>query len=379
MTSQSAPNIELSLIAPTYNEIENIVPLVERVHKALSQYSYELVIVDDNSPDGTSELAKSLSAEYPLKVIVRTSERGLASAVVAGFREAKGQVLGVIDADLQHPPEVIPALLEAIRAGADVAIGSRYISGGGIEGWSTKRRVISGGAKAFTHILLPSARKIQDPLSGLFLFKREVVDGVVLAPTGYKILLEVLVKGNASHISEVPYTFKERERGKSNLTIREELNFLKHLGRLGWIEGDIKRFIKFCTVGASGAGVNLGLLAFFVEVVGLYETLAVVISYEISILNNFIWNELWTFRDKRASAGGSVLSRAIKFNLVSLGGFSINLAVFALLFNLFGVFYIISEAVAILSAMLWNFFANLKWTWRARHEEALANQSLQEK
>ncbi|MGB2856772.1 MAG: glycosyltransferase, partial [Dehalococcoidia bacterium] len=115
MGSQSALNpsmnsgqaVELSLIAPTYNEKENIVPLVERVHKALSQYDYELIIVDDNSPDGTAQLANSLSSKYPLKVIVRTTERGLASAVVAGFSQASGQVLGVIDADLQHPPEAI--------------------------------------------------------------------------------------------------------------------------------------------------------------------------------------------------------------------------------------------------------------------------------
>ena len=130
MAARNASDIELSLIAPTFNEKENIAPLVERVHKALSQYSYELIIVDDNSPDGTAEAVKSLSRKYPVKVIVRTDERGLASAVVAGFKEAKGGVLGVIDADLQHPPESLPLLLDAIRKGADVAVGSRYIQGG---------------------------------------------------------------------------------------------------------------------------------------------------------------------------------------------------------------------------------------------------------
>jgi len=153
MTSQSPSDVELSLIAPTYNERENLTPLVERVHKALSQYRYELVIVDDNSPDGTSELARKLSAEYPLKIIVRTDERGLASAVVRGFEESGGRVLGVIDADLQHPPEVIPELLEAIRADADVAIASRYIPGGGVEGWSARRKIISCGATKLSTVL----------------------------------------------------------------------------------------------------------------------------------------------------------------------------------------------------------------------------------
>ncbi|MCJ7523148.1 MAG: glycosyltransferase, partial [Dehalococcoidia bacterium] len=303
MGSQSALNpsmnsgqaVELSLIAPTYNEKENIVPLVERVHKALSQYNYELIIVDDNSPDGTAQLANSLSSKYPLKVIVRTTERGLASAVVAGFSQAGGQVLGVIDADLQHPPEAIPALLDAIRGGADVAIGSRYVEGGGIEGWSTKREIISIGAKTIARLLLSSVKGIKDPLAGFFLFRREVIEGAVLTPTGYKILLEVLVKGSASQVVEVPYIFKERERGKSNLTFTEQLNFLKHLSHLAWFEGKIKRFIKFCIVGASGFCVNLGLLAIFVEVVGMHKVWAQIPSYQISILTNFMFNEFWTF------------------------------------------------------------------------------------
>lgn len=370
MISQSASNIELSLIAPTYNERENLVPLVERVHEVLSKYRYELVIVDDNSPDGTAELARSLSTKYPLKVIVRTAERGLASAVVRGFNEASGRVLCVIDADLQHPPEAIPDLLEAIDSGADVVIASRYIPGGGVVGWSTKRKVISKGAKFLASHLLSSARGIRDPLSGFFLFRKDVIDGVTLAPTGYKILLEVLAKGHPTRVTEVAYTFQERERGVSNLTFGEELNYLKHLGRLVWYEGHLNRFIKFCIVGASGTGVNIGLLAFFVGILGLHENLSVAISYEISIFNNFFWNELWTFRDRRSISADSVLMRAVKFNLVSLGGFGINMAVFAFLFNLLDVYYLLAELIAILCTMLWNFFVNLKWTWRPRKDDS---------
>jgi len=374
MAAQSVSNpslnsehaIELSLISPTFNEKENIIPLVERVHKALSKYSYELIVVDDNSPDGTSELAKSLSSKYPLKVIVRTSERGLASAVVAGFDQATGEVLGVIDADLQHPPEEIPALLEAIRGGADVAIASRYVEGGSIEGWSAKREIISKGAKLLATILLPSIRKIKDPLAGFFLLKRKVIDGAVLTPTGYKILLEVLVRGNASQIAEVPYTFKERERGKSNLTLGEQLNFLRHLSRLAWFDGDVKRFLKFCVVGASGTLVYLGLLALFTEIGGLFYALSAALAYEISILNNFTWNELWTFRDRRASAGGSVLARVLRFNLVSLVGLGIHEAVLTFFTEVTDLFYILSAIIAIFCAVIWNFFANVKWTWRSR-------------
>ena len=369
MKSQSASNPELSLIVPTYNERENIPPLVERIHKSLSNFSYELIVVDDNSPDGTAEVARGLSNKYPINVIVRTNERGLASAVVAGFKEAKGKILGVIDADLQHPPEFIPSLLKAVRDGADIAIASRYIKGGGIEGWTLKRKIISRGAKIPANILLTAARKIKDPLSGFFLFNKSVIDGAVLSPTGYKILLEVLVRGKSSRVVEVPYTFRERERGKSNLTAKEQINYLKHLSRLVWDEGGVKRFIKFCMVGASGTGVNLGLLALLVEVAGLNATLAVGISYEISIITNFILNEFWTFRDKRTPGLKSFLVRGLKFNLVSLVGWGINLAVFSLAYRIAGVYYILSEVIAIAVAMLWNFFSNVTWTWQTKARE----------
>lgn len=375
MAQRSASNLELSLIAPTYNEKENISYLLKRVHEALSDYRYEVIVVDDNSPDGTAEEARRLSVEYPVKVLVRTGERGLASAVVAGFREADGDVLGVIDADLQHPPEALPSLLEAIRSGADVAIGSRYVEGGGIEGWTAKREVISRCAKLLA-MLVPRARGIKDPLAGFFLFKRSVIEGTELSPIGYKILLEVLARGNADKVVEVPYTFRERERGQSHLTYREQVNYLKHLWRLAWHAGELKRFLKFAVVGTSGAGVNLGLLALFVEVGGLHETIAVGISYEISILTNFMLNEVWTFRDRRGPGWRSVLARALKFNLVSLVGWAINLAVFSMIFNLAGIHYLLSEIMAIGVAMLWNFFVNVKWTWKGKRDDVAADMGM---
>jgi dolichol-phosphate mannosyltransferase len=378
MASRSVSRPELSLIAPTYNEQENIGRLVERVHGALAGYDYELIVVDDNSPDGTAETARQLSDQYPVKVVVRTSERGLASAVVAGFGHASGDVLGVIDADLQHPPEALPSLLEAIRGGADVAIGSRYVEGGGIEGWTFKREVISRGAKLLAAILLPSARRIKDPLAGFFLFRRDVIEGAELSPVGYKILLEVLARGTARNVAEVPYTFREREKGQSNLTYKEQVNYLRHLWRLAWFEGDVKRFLKFAAVGISGAGVNLGLLAVLHEAGGLQENIAVGISYEISILTNFVLNDVWTFRDRRVPGRRSVLIRAVKFNLVSLVGWAINLAVFSLAFNIGGIHYIVAEVIAIGVATLWNFFVNVKWTWGVKQEEAPGGVTLRE-
>jgi len=147
MNSWHSPSTELSLIVPTYCESQNIATLI------VSGYSYELVVVDDNSPDGTSEIANSLSQQYPVRVITRRNERGLASAVVEGFKQARGEILGVIDADLQHPPEVVPELLENVRSGADVVIASRYVEGGGSEGWSASRKIISKGSKLLAQVL----------------------------------------------------------------------------------------------------------------------------------------------------------------------------------------------------------------------------------
>jgi len=183
-SADKSPSAHLSLIVPTYNERESLPILAERVHQALDGCQYELIVVDDDSPDGTAELAENLSHKYPIRVICRKGERGLATAVVGGFSHASGQVLGVIDADLQHPPEMLPKLLREIDNGADVAVGSRYIPGGGMEGWSFTRRFMSKIATMTARTFVPSIRKVKDPMSGFFLFKREVIDGVDLKPVG---------------------------------------------------------------------------------------------------------------------------------------------------------------------------------------------------
>ena len=366
MNSLHSPSTELSLIAPTYCESQNIATLVERVHQSLSGYSYELVVVDDNSPDGTSEIANRLSQQYPVRVITRINERGLASAVVEGFKQASGEILGVIDADLQHPPEVIPELLENVRSGADVVIASRYVEGGGSEGWSAGRKIISKGSKLLAQVLLPAARGIKDPLSGFFLLRKEVIDGVELSPTGYKILLEVLVKGKATEVAEVPYIFKVRERGTSNLTSGEGIRYLKHLTRLTGLQAGAMRFLKFSLVGLSGVLVNEGLLWLLTENLGLYYLLSAAIAVETAIITNFILNDIWTFRDRRTSGNRSLLGRGLKFNLVSLGGLGINIAILWTVTEVVGISYLISNLIGIAGATLWNYTINTLWTWRAK-------------
>lgn len=217
------------LIIPTYNERGNILLLVERIHHALSGYDYEILFVDDNSGDGTAELITALSSQYPVKVMVRKDKRGLASAVVDGLGHATGQIMGVMDADLQHPPEVLPDLLREVQNGADIVIASRYIKGGACQGWGLARRIISKGAIFLAHLLLPSIRQVRDPVSGFFIFNRQVVVNANLRPTGYKILLEILMEGEFRSLAEVPFTFRVRTSGASKLDSRQYIGYLRHI------------------------------------------------------------------------------------------------------------------------------------------------------
>lgn len=215
----------ISIIVPTYNEKENIKKLIPAIQRALSKYEHELLVVDDNSPDGTAEVAEEMSGEYPVKVLRRSGKLGLASAVIHGFKHAKGNVLGVIDADLQHPPEYIVDFALAVMNGHDIAVGSRYTRGGKIEGWSMYRSLVSRGAIMLSRPLT----NVRDPASGYFFIKRKVIENVSFSPIGYKILLEILAKGSYKNVKEIPYTFKTRKYGKSKLDSREYFNYLKLL------------------------------------------------------------------------------------------------------------------------------------------------------
>jgi len=216
------------VIVPTYNEAGSLPPLVERLAKALAGREWELVVVDDGSPDGTADIAERLGATHPIRVVRRAGKAGLASAVVAGFAVAKGDVLLVMDADLSHPPEVVPKVLDAIGAGADLAVGSRYVAGGGIEDWPLKRQIVSRVACLMGNVLVP----VRDSTSGFFAVRRSVVDGVKLNPIGFKIGFEVMARGRYQKAVEVPYVFRDRELGSSKFGQRQIMQYLVQLGQV---------------------------------------------------------------------------------------------------------------------------------------------------
>ncbi|WP_297506210.1 glycosyltransferase family 2 protein [Thermococcus sp.] len=350
--------MKVSVIVPTYNERENLPELFERISRALKGYDYEIVIVDDDSPDETWKLAQELSGKYNVRVIRRTKEKGLSSAVIRGFKEASGDVFVVMDADLQHPPEVIPSLLKAIEAGADIAIASRYVPGGRVENWYWYRKLISKGAIMLGRLALPKIRNVRDPVSGFFALRKEVVEGVELNPVGFKILLEILIKGRYEKVAEVPFTFGLRKAGESKLSGRTMFNYLRHLYRLMRWEGELDRLLKFSLVGLSGVLVNEGFLWLFVHL-GIDKYIANIPATELAILNNFLWNDLWTFRDLRKRP---LPQRLLSFHAAALTGALFQWIIYVVLVWL-GMNYLLANLVGIVLSFVVRFLFNRHVTW----------------
>ena len=359
-----------SIVIPTYKERDNIRLLVERLSHALGQRAYEVVLVDDDSRDGTEELVAELAARYPVRIVVRRGKKGLATAVLDGFGLAHNDIILVMDADLQHPPEVVPSIIAAMDAGADVTVASRYVTGGGNEGWSKSRQIISNGAIFLARLLLPLSRKVRDPMSGFFAFQRGIIQGVKLAPIGYKILLEIIVAAHPQKVVEIPFMFHIREKGKSKLNIKQNVDYLKHLWSLMRRSGEVARFAKFLLVGGSGVIVNEGARFLLTRFAGLAyprDAIAAPIGIEISIIANFLLNYYFTFADLRGKGLKSFLGKLVKFNLISLLGAGVQYGIYLGLTRGAGwsaPYDILANLIGIAVAMLWNFFANNWLTWK---------------
>ena len=229
--------LKFSLVVPTRNERHNLADLIRLLKPAMASEvgeSYEIIVVDDNSPDGTWEVAAELaSADNHVIALRRMDERGLATAVVRGWQIARGDLLGVIDADLQHPPEVTARLIAAMRRGADLAVASREAEGGGTSDWSFLRLLISRGSRALGKMLLPGVLGlVSDPMTGFFVIRRTAIQDVVLAPCGYKILVELLVRAHLKNIVEVGYVFCSRQRDESKASLKVFVDYVQHLFRL---------------------------------------------------------------------------------------------------------------------------------------------------
>ncbi|MHC0065929.1 glycosyltransferase [Nostoc sp. UIC 10890] len=380
----SGESIHLSLVIPTYKERDNIKNVVRILSQLLDESipgNYELIVVDDDSPDRTWEIAESLTTEYPqLRVMRRQQERGLSSAVIRGWQVGTGSVLGVIDGDLQHPPEVLMELLRSVEQGADLAVASRHVEGGGVSSWSVVRRLLSRGAQLLGLVILPGVLgRVSDPMSGYFMVRRSAIANATLNPVGYKILLEVIGRGNVGEVAEVGYVFCERKEGESKVTWKQYIDYIHHLvrlrlstGRVGRLSRKVNfpfgRFLRFGLVGFSGVFVDMGVLYLLSDPTTLawQLTRSKIIAGEIAILNNFLWNDAWTFADvsARQQEWHQRLKRFLKFNAICLGGLVLNVLILNLVFNFLIPNRYIANFIAIAIATIWNFWINLKLSWR---------------
>ena len=377
-------SLPFSLVIPTYNESKNVGKLVSHLVALLDNLlpeQYELILVDDNSPDRTWEVAQQLTSHYPqLRVMRRQQERGLSSAVIRGWQVAQGEILGVIDADLQHPPDTLVQMVNSVRTGgADLAVASRHVAGGGVSDWSFLRRFLSRGAQMLGLLILPGVvGRVTDPMSGYFMVRRSAIAGPTLNPLGYKILLEVIGRGRVGEIAEVGYVFQEREAGESKVTWKQYVEYLGHLvrlrsrGRIARIRQKfpIGRFLRFGLVGLSGVFVDMVVLYLLSDpgTLAWGLTRSKIIAGEVAIFNNFLWNDAWTFADVAQSQQGMTarLKRFLKFNVVCLSGLVLNVLLLNLLFNVvFGQQYrYAANLIAIAVVTAWNFWMNLKLSWR---------------
>ncbi len=346
--------MRISIVVPTYNEKENVDELMSRIDKVLNGLDYEIVVVDDNSPDGTAERVAELSVRYPIKLIRREGKQGLISAVFEGINSSGGEHVVIMDADLQHPPEVIRELLKVVDS-CDLAVASRYVKGGGVEGFPFVRRVISLGATYLARILIPQARKVRDPLSGFFLVRREVIKDVKPAMSrGYKVLLEVLASRKGLKVCEVPYVFRSRLKGESKLGWREILNYVKQLLLL------MPDYYKFAVVGITGVLVNLGLMTLLEYLFTIPHIVASAVGIEASLTNNFIWNDVWTFRNRK---GGSRLKKYLKYHLSTLVGNASQYLTSQLIYYLLLRESVISQTTGIIVGFIANYLISSKYVW----------------
>lgn len=302
----------VSVVVPTYKEVLNLPKLVARldaVRPALAR-PFELLIVDDNSKDGTVELVGGMGHDW-VRLIVRTVDRGLSQSVLEGVRSARNDAIVVMDADLSHPPEAIPAMITALETGAEMVVGSRYVAGGSTEDdWGLFRWLNS---KVATLMARPLT-SIKDPMAGFFALRRGLLARAApLNPIGYKILLELLVKTRARPVVEVPIRFADRHAGESKLSFKEQLRYIQHLRRLFLFKHpELSHAAQFGVVGASGVVVNLAVLSVLL-LLGARDEWAIAAGIGVSILTNFFMNRRFTFSYARrgsivAQLGGYVAS-----------------------------------------------------------------------
>ena len=366
---------DVSVIVPTYQEVKNLPLLVPRIHNALNAagMTCEIIVVDDNSQDGTIEACDSLSQRHPVRLETRVSERGLSTAVIHGFSEARGAILICMDADLSHPPERLPELVRQLtEERADFVIGSRYVKGGSTDGeWGLFRLLNS---KIATWLARPLTNA-SDPMAGFFALSASQFKRVEnLDPIGYKIGLELLVKCRCSNVREIPIHFSDRIHGESKLSLKEQLNYIRHLGRLMDFKfRHLARSARFAAVGVTGMAVDLSTYAVGLELLSLPTPAARAIAIWLAMTWNFVLNRRFTFRNTSES---SWFKQYGQFCLSCLLGGLLNWTTSVVLTStssFFATHALAAAAIGVASGFGLNYVLASEWVFRDREDSPEAS------
>jgi dolichol-phosphate mannosyltransferase len=366
LKADSDPAPELAVVIPTYNERVNVPLIVDLLKETLDGISFELIFVDDNSPDGTAAAARAIGeADRRVRCIRRIGRRGLAGACLEGMLATQARYVAVLDADLQHDEALLPAMLEKLRNGdADLVVASRHVEDGSDASLSGIRSRISRLANALAQRLLRV--RLSDPMSGFFMLRRTVVEDIApsLSSQGFKILLDIVATSPSLRVLELPYVFRERRHGESKLDAHIALDFAALLFAKLTHDAISFRFLMFCAVGLTGVAIHMAALQVAVETLGLRFGGAQTAATITAIAWNYALNNLLTYRDQRLT-GRRFLTGLVRFELVCAVGAVSNIGAASWIYGYDTGWWLAGLGGALMGAV-WNYVVSAAFVWRAR-------------
>jgi dolichol-phosphate mannosyltransferase len=359
---------ELSVIVPTFSERENIEAVTRRLSECLSDVSWEVIFVDDDSPDGTPMSVRDVAAaDSRVRLVHRIGRRGLSSACIEGMLASTAPFVAVMDADLQHDERLLPQMLAELKAGdLDIVVGSRHVEGGSLGEWASDRKLASGLATRLSGLVLKA--DLKDPMSGFFMLRRELIDEVAhdLSAIGFKILLDIFVSAKRPlRFKELPYTFRTRLAGESKLDNVVAWQYIamlldKSVGRYVPV-----RFIAFASIGGLGVFVHMAVLSLVFLVLGETFVVGQTAATLVAMTFNFFLNNWFTYRDRRLKGWG-LLRGWISFTLACSLGAVANVGIATYLFNTApqgGSWWVLSAVAGIIVGSVWNYAVTSVYTW----------------